>query len=183
MKNNKIIALDIDDVVLNLMPQWIKRYNLDYNDKLSTKDITDWSTHLFVKPECGKKIYDYIRKPEVFLESKPIEGALDGVKWLREKGFRVIFVTASNINGSKETWLKKNGFWETENDFYQAYDKSLIRANALLDDKIDNVVNFKHGQSYLFTQPWNKAFNYKNRINSWGDFLKEISIRFMWELL
>jgi 5'(3')-deoxyribonucleotidase len=183
MKNNKIIALDIDDVILDLMPQWLSKYNDDYGDKLSPKDIADWSIDLFVKPECGKKIYDYIKEPYVFLESKPIDGALAGVKWLKEKGFRVVFISASNPNGSKEKWLRENGFWETENDFYQAYDKSLIMANALLDDKPQNIQDFKYGQGYLFSRPWNLKFDYKNRINSWDEFLREISLRFMWDIL
>lgn len=183
MKNNKIIALDVDDTILDLMGMWLNYYNLDYGDNLSPESITDWSIDLFVKPECGKKIYDYIKEPYVFRASKPIDGALDGIKWLREKGFRVIYITASNPNGSKEKWLKENGFWETENDFYQAYDKSLIMANALLDDKFDNITNFKYGQGYLFSRPWNLKFDYKNRVNSWDEFLREISIRFMWDIL
>jgi 5'(3')-deoxyribonucleotidase len=168
--NNKIIALDIDNTILDLTTTWLSKYNRDYNDKLTIENITSWDTHLFVKPECGKKIYNYIQTPEVFLESKPIDGALNGVLWLRKNGFRVIFVTATNIGGSKETWLKENGFWESENDFYQAYDKSLIRANVLLDDKFQNVQNFKHGQAYLFTRPWNIKYDYKDRVSDFDEY-------------
>ena len=52
-----IVAVDIDDVIISLVPTWLHLYNKDYKDNLSKNDITDWQIDKFVKPECGINIY------------------------------------------------------------------------------------------------------------------------------
>ena len=54
-----IVAVDIDDVIISLVPTWLHLYNKDYKDNLSKNDITDWQIDKFVKPECGINIYNY----------------------------------------------------------------------------------------------------------------------------
>lgn len=58
--NNKIFAVDVDDVCLDLNSVWLEDYNQVYNDNLKTEDITDWIITKFVKPECGNKIFDLL---------------------------------------------------------------------------------------------------------------------------
>ena len=37
------IAVDVDDVVADLITEWLKRYNHDYNDTKTPADITQWA--------------------------------------------------------------------------------------------------------------------------------------------
>ncbi len=173
--SDKIIALDIDDVCAELMIVWLARYNKDYKDNLKREDITDWDVGSFTKPECGRRIYKYIEDPSIYNDVKPTNGAIEGVRELRKIGYRVVFVTAANpkIHLRKLTWLRDNKFKPIEKDYVEIIDKSLILANCMLDDKYDNVINFK-GKGYLFDAPWNKKFNYVNRIYNWEQFLKII---------
>jgi 5'-nucleotidase len=168
-----IIGIDVDDVSGNLMTVWLDRYNNDYNDCLLTEDITDWNVASFTKPECARRMYRYIEDPSIYDDVKPIEGAVDGVRELRSAGHRVVFVTAANplIHMRKLKWLRDNKFKPTEKDYVEILDKSLIYADYLLDDKYENVVNFK-GKGYLFDAPWNKKFEYVNRIYNWKQFLE-----------
>ena len=79
----KILALDIDSVLADLMPVWVERYNIDYNDNLTVKKIKDWDMSRFVKPECGKKIFDYLNDPNLYDYVNPIENAWEGVNALK----------------------------------------------------------------------------------------------------
>lgn len=169
----KIVAVDVDGVVANNHIEWVRLYNRDYNDNLISSEITSWGIHAFVKPECGLKIYDYLEDPTLYDNVTPIEGALDGVNKLCQS-YRVVYVTSSTpgASGAKYNWLKRYNFIEKIDDYVECRDKSLILADYLIDDYIENVKAF-HGLSYLFTQAWNKELYWLLRINNWKEFLDE----------
>lgn len=166
----KTIAVDVDDVCLLLLPTWISLYNAEFDDNLDWRTIDDWNVSKFVKPEAKTRIYEYIEHEDVFLASPPIEDSLLGVNYLRKMGHRVIFVTANNPQGSKEFWLKEKGFLTTTKDFVQAYDKSLIDADILFDDRYENCRDF-HGTGVLKNRPYNMKFEWANRVNGWIEFM------------
>lgn len=174
----KTIAIDVDDVVVDLVSEWLRRYNYDYEDNLKPEDIHDWEISKLVKPECGNKIFDYLEE-EIYYkvyEEKGVDvisGAFDGIKKLRENNKRVVFVTAGN-HPSKEQWLIDNGFLVDENDYVYTRDKSLVNAGVLLDDGFHNVKEFK-GIGFLFTRPWNKKYStWKYRVDTWQEFVDKI---------
>jgi 5'-nucleotidase len=166
MKRQMIIASDIDDVLLGLVPHWLKPYNKDWNDNLTADKILTWQFSDYVKPECGKKIYDYLT-PSLYEGIPIVEGALLGIAALREFA-RVIFVTSNmgNNGGVKLNKLNQYGFNIDKKDYFEASDKSLIMCDYLLDDSIDNI-NSTYGQGVLFTQPWNKSSIHTPRVDNW----------------
>lgn len=147
------IAVDVDEVTADLLSVWLRRYNADYNDTLTQESILSWGIHEFVKPECGDKIYSYLDAPDIYSEVEPIPGAQEGVEILKALGNRVIFVTAGTYQG-KLDWLKRYGFITDKKDFAVCYDKSLIRADVLVDDGEHNFRGFIGGR-VLYAQPWN----------------------------
>jgi 5'-nucleotidase len=149
----KIIAFDIDSVLAEIMEPWLSRYNKDYDDTLTQEKITNWEIHSFCKPKCSHRIYDYLT-PDLYDETKPIPGALQAVHNARRLG-RVIFVTsAAYTPGRKFAWLKDNGFFPKEHDYVECRDKSLIKADVMIDDYETNLASFPRG--ILFDQPWNQ---------------------------
>ena len=171
MKN--IIAIDVDDTVLDLMSTWLSIYNEDYNDNLTRDKITDWNISQFVKPEAQEAIYDYIVFPDVFYGSAPIPNALEGVNLLKSLDYRIIYVTANNPEGCKYSWLLEKGFIDNHEDFVHALDKSLICCDYMIDDNYDNIIN-TWGYGILFSQPWNLQYDYHPRANNWKDLIEEI---------
>lgn len=165
-----MILVDVDSTVADLMTEWLRRYNIDYRDNLSAEHITDWDMTQFVKREA--KIYDYLKLPSLYHSVNPIKGAKKGVDYLREMGWRVVFVSAGLWNANKKfEWLKKHGFLASEKDFVVAYDKSLVQGDVLIDDKIDNIKDFR-GAGILFTQPWNTNWVTGRRMDSWREISK-----------
>jgi len=171
-----VFAIDVDAVVAALDVAWLERYNLDYDDDLTPADLHTYDTSKYVKPECGVKIYEYLKDPTLYDDVVPISGALDGINVLRHDGHRVIFVTTTPIEtaGRKFHWLVEHGFLSAGRkglvDYYEAIDKSLIDADILLDDAPHNVENFQ-GRAILFDQPWNQEFKWTYRVFDWSDFI------------
>ena len=111
-QSQKIIAVDVDEVIAALHVEWLKRYNKDYDDNLRHEDITNWSIENFVKPECGLKIYHYLEDVDLYDNVPVIDGALLGVEYLRQSGYRVVFVTSCQfgMHDPKWAWLMRHDF-------------------------------------------------------------------------
>lgn len=158
-----IIASDVDDVVANFLPAWLHAYNKLYNDNLAPDAIATWDDICTkTRPECQRKVYDIIQEPDFYDQVQPIAGAFEGVRWLREQGHRVVFVTSSigPSMDAKRRWLMRYGFIPqayAADDYVVAHDKALIRAEILIDDRPKNIANFP-GKRVLYHQPWNRAF-------------------------
>jgi 5'(3')-deoxyribonucleotidase len=165
------ILLDCDDVCLSLVPTWLDLYNSEFDDNLTKDQILDWNIAQYVKPEARDTFYEYITDPNLFYACEPIEDALKYINLIKSKGFRVVYVTANNYENCKEFWLKSHGFLQDDKDFIHALDKSLIRGDYLLDDKIENIESFRKtgGQGILFDAPWNRNSKLP-RVNSWEEF-------------
>lgn len=177
MANKFTIIVDIDDVCAELMKTWLCAYNHDYNDNLQQHQITDWDVSQFVKPECGRDIYKYIKDAKTYDTIKPVEDAFEGIYELRRMDHRVVFVTATPIEiaGRKFQWLVDNDFEPRMEDYVETYDKSLIRGDYMFDDRYDNVINFK-GKGILLSKPWNMKYDYSHRVYDWIEFTDRIRL-------
>ena len=158
MNAPKTIAADVDGFLANLHKSWYARYNEDYNDNLQAEDVTEWGVHKFVKPECGNRIYEYLKDPSLYDDVLPYVGALETIKELKRLGYRVVYATSSPIesSGRKFFWLKQYGFIREQKDYIEVSDKSLVRADILIDDYQGNLDGFE-GKKILFAQPWNMS--------------------------
>lgn len=176
------ILVDVDGVVANTHAAWLSIYNAEWNDDLMPHEVTRWELHKLVVPECGVKVYDYLRDPYLYSETQPMNDALEGIRQLREMGHRVVYVTAGNFPGKIE-WLHRHHFlleyphgpenWETARDFVIASDKSIIKGDILIDDRYENVAEF-HGHGILFDQPWNRQHPWSARCFGWAEVVDSI---------
>lgn len=187
MKNfSNTIIVDVDGTVADLMPAWINRYNNDYQDSLVPDQLISWDVDGYVKPECGKKIFDYLSDKTLYDNVLPITGALTGINALRELGYRVVFGTACNMNmgGRKLQWLADHHFLTLLHgtlsyDYIEINDKSLLSGSAfaIIDDAPKNLRGFE--QPILFRQPHNHAGNPNQPATfhaaDWPDVLRYLS--------
>ena len=92
---------------------------------------------------------------------KPIDGALETINKLKKFGFRIVYPTCTPLETPhvKFRWLEKYGFTQDINDYVELTDKSLIRADVLVDDRPKNLDTFE-GKKVLFSQPWNESEKY-----------------------
>lgn len=166
-----LVLVDVDSVVADLIPEWLRLYNLDYGDSLTKDNITDWSMDKFVKPECGLKIYDYLKSDSLYDGVVPIDGALSGVAHLRSEGHRIVYASAGIHSSAKFRWLERHGFepGKYAQNYVVIYDKSLLKGDLLVDDRDKNIEQFNARKSILFNQPWNQNCLWPRRAYTWSD--------------
>lgn len=174
------IIVDMDEVLADTLSQWLKLYNSDYNDFLTKEDIKGWNVHLWVKPECARKVYDYLDMENFFLEMDPIPGAIDGMKYLVDSGHDVIIATATPrhshlANEEKKNWIRKYlPFFDLKN-FSDIHRKDLIVGDLLFDDGIHNLSTFQ-GISVCMDRPWNRGEELCDvRVQSWSQFVTYVN--------
>jgi 5'(3')-deoxyribonucleotidase len=158
----------VDDVVADLMSQWLKVYNSDHDDKLEEKDITSW--HIGTHTKIGDLMYSYLT-PGLYDSIVPVKDSLLGVEKLRDLGYRVIFVTSfiHALAGRKYQWLQDYGFIHDIYDYVEARDKSLIKYDYLIDDNPENVINAADWSGMVFTRTWNIGLSGRIRFDNWQD--------------
>ena len=168
----KTMLCDIDGVCADFLSEWLRWYNIDFDDNLKPSDITKWGIEEFVKPTCGGKILDYLKNPCLYDNVKPIKDALWGVNYLRGIGIYVCFVTVSprEIAYRKLDWLNENGFEVDKDDYFETAKKSWINADLMLDDNYENVMGFPN-LSVLLQQPHNLGAKNCLVAKDWKDFI------------
>lgn len=170
------IGCDLDGVVIDLVASWVNAYNLDYGDHLTAEQLLSWDTHLYVKPECGKDIYNYLLRPGLYDHSYPIPLAIAGINFLRDIGHRVIFPTTvqNGVMEGKYNWLKRYNLLPDENDLVVCKDKTLVRMDLLIDDYYKNIEAVSC-PGILFDQPhirYSKGHALPYQAADWGQVLE-----------
>lgn len=159
MYHKNTVGFDVDGVLCNLISPWLAQYNRDYSDNLTVTEVSDWDISKFVKPECGKKIFDYLEDPSLYDNAFPYAGMLEVVKFIR-KLYNVKFITTATVGsqGRKLIWLQEHGFFRSGDEYAEMKDKSNAPVDILIDDYIENVKGFYErgsGVSLLVRREWN----------------------------
>lgn len=188
----RTVLVDVDGTIAHMHPEWYKRYNADYNDNLTEDMVTEWGLEKFVKPECGKHIFDYLADLTLYDEVKPYDGALYVINELKKRGYYVCYVSAGVAGAlAKFDWLVREGFITTgyskEDDFIVAKNKTMVQGQILIDDYDQNVIRWADysafHKSIMMDRPWNIAVQKLpvrvDRANSWQKVLNHFN---MWEL-
>lgn len=178
-----VIATDVDDTTLGFLTEVCKRYNRDYDDALTPDSFQSWAMDAWVKPECGRHIYDYIHDPTLYTESMPVPGAAEGIQALTLMGHRVIFASSCEDGTAERKMdrLVQLGMLtptRRRKDFLPVSDKSLVRADVLVDDGTHNVEAFP-GRAILYTRGHNRDYQPDGtrvtRANSWVEVVEQIA--------
>lgn len=164
----KRLVVDQDGVLVDLVSEWVRRYNYDYNDTLSPSDIVAWNWCHLVKDSCGKKIYNYLDDPELFASLPVIENSQEILLELSHTYEIFVCTSPFNINNvlpKHQHILKHFSFINPDNIVFTR-NKSILHADYLVDDKPANLLNFI-GKKLLFSAPHNKDENRFQRLNDW----------------
>lgn len=168
-----LVAVDVDGVMADIYPAWVALNNRLYpdgapyqvKDVYSTRAMQDSS---FLGLLSMESLYDTVL---------PVEGALVGIETIISAGHRVVYATScvQGMTDPKWRWLQRHnllppGKLQTGN-LVVTHDKSLVRADMLIDDHPKNLATFT-GERILLTQPYNlEADGQFHRANDWFDVL------------
>lgn len=164
----KRIAIDMDEVVADLLEKHLARYNRDFNDNVTRADLHGKRLRE-LRPLHAQEILNYLAEPEFFQDLKVIEGSQAVIRDLAN--YYEIFITTAAMEfptsfAAKYAWLKQHFPFLSDLNFVFCGDKSIIHADYLLDDNVRHFVRFA-GQGVLFTAPHNVYEQGYMRVNNW----------------
>lgn len=171
-----MLAVDVDGVIADMFPEWLRRYHRDYPQMpYALADVYG------DRAKQDTVLLSYLNDPTLYSSVHPIPGAIEGVWRLRNSGHRVVFVTScvKGMVDGKWSWLQKYGFLPEgkfqADDLVVVHDKSLIRADVLIDDLPKNVEPWSN-RGILFQQPWNMDSTHMPRACGWSEVVQIIRI-------
>jgi len=175
-----LIVLDMDDVLTQTNQHWVDCYNKDWDDDRTLEHIKGWNIHYWVRPECGKRIYDYLSKPGFYRNMQPVKGAVEGVKSLLAAGHDIVVATAAPVSSptsveEKKEWIREHMPFFKLSNLLICHRKELIKGDLLFDDGSHNLRDFL-GVAVCMSRPWNRGEPHADVwVNGWSDFLEEIN--------
>lgn len=174
------ILVDCDNVLNNLAESVLEIYNEEWDDNLTIEDIKDYYIENFVKDAAKHDFYHYFTNKKVWKNIKVAEGAAQVINKLREEGHRVYLCTKTEPENAykKSQWAWRNFGFDPRKDFILCPDKSMIQADAIIDDCEENLTGNRINVCMAY--PWNEKFFHKPRIqnyrvHSWEEVYKAIS--------
>jgi 5'(3')-deoxyribonucleotidase len=109
----------------------------------------------------------------------PYPEALEAVRRLRDLGADVIFATSPNYASStwmweRKLWLRRH-FDAPEEDVVFVHRKSVVRADAMVDDKpsaVESWLSENDGHGMLWDAPYNRHASHLPRVTGWEEVLR-----------
>lgn len=166
----------MDEVISAFSMKCLQLFNAEYN---SNYNVIHLQGKLLAELDqrFKEKVNDYLAEETFFLDLEVIEGSQDALRGLNEQ-YEIFIVTAAmDFPASlapKYQWLKKHFPFLNEKHFVFCGDKSIIRADYLIDDTPSNLDAFC-GEGILFSAPHNRNENRYTRLNNW----KEVEYYFL----
>lgn len=157
-----VLLLDMDGVVVNLLPRWLAEYHLISGEHIAIEEITEYHHEKFVS---HKQAWWYALEPALF-KAAPVPGALEAVTRLSEL-YDIYFVTYCSPQApmamiAKRYWLKTHLPWFDLDKVIYTKSKHLIKGDFLVEDSVEMMDNWcKHnlgGAGLLIKAPYNPYF-------------------------
>ena len=169
--NRPRIALDMDDVITDAVGRFIQLYRQEFNEDLADLRRPGRTLSNTVPPDRLETVKAYPHQPDFFKDMAALDGALEVIEQLHQRYDVFITTAALEFEHSftpKYDWLKKNLPFITWKNIVFCGDKSILRADFLLDDLERNLITFT-GQGLLFTAPHNAHVTGYPRLNNWQE--------------
>lgn len=178
----RTIIVDFDNVLNNLTEKAIELLNSNSDKDIQISDITSYNFYDCLDKEDADKVVKSFKNKSLWDSLTPIEGSREGLQKLVDDGHKVYIATATAPENFqwKMSFLKKYfPFFNTDN-VIRIMDKSLLRADILIEDSMEQLVKHKLCHRVCLDYPWNhdesKDFIYSiHRCQDWSQILNEIN--------
>ena len=155
------ICVDMDEVMADTLAEHLRRYNETFDEAVKADDLAGRALWDIAPLERQQQLRAFL-DAEDFFEDLPLMA--DSQQVLKELSARFeIFIATQamvvpNSLGPKFRWLQRHFPFILPSHYVFCGDKSILRANYLIDDQPKNLIGFK-GQGLLFTAPHNTSTN------------------------
>jgi len=171
MKIKQILAIDMDGVLADTETQYIKWYQKEFGVEISPDTLAG-------KPEGEgfpekEAIWRFLNTPGFFRTLPLMPGAVEAVAELMNH-FEIYIVSAAMefplSLPEKFDWLKEHFSFIPWTNIVFCGNKSIIRADYLIDDHLKNLDNFK-GKALMFHASHNTTVTHHQRVKNWPEIV------------
>ncbi|MED4599561.1 5'-3'-deoxyribonucleotidase [Paenibacillus validus] len=164
----KRIAIDMDEVIADAMSKYLRLYNEGFQEQLTAADLHGVKLRA-LRPERSDDIHEIFMTNDFFRDLEVMPHSQEVIRELSES--YEIFITTAAMEvptsfNAKYAWLKEHFPFLSDMNFVFCGDKSIIRADYLIDDNAKHFERFE-GQGLLFTSPHNILETGYVRVNNW----------------
>lgn len=165
------IAIDMDNVIVDIETNWIKLYEKEFGIKVEKEDLLGKpEVEAFPDPEAARSL---IYKSGFFRNAPAIPGAIDALSKLSSHYHIYIVSAAMEFPKSlteKYDWLAEHCPFISWKNIIFCGDKSVVVTDYLIDDHLKNL-DFTKGTPLLFTASNNVHIQKHTRVNNWQEVL------------
>ena len=163
------ICVDMDEVIADTLSEHLRRYNEASLEEITLADL--WGKGLWdVVSTDRQELLRELLHAEDFFENLPVMP--DAPEVLRNLAgrFEIFIATQAmsvpNSFGPKYRWLQRHFPFLPPTQFVYCGDKSILRADYLIDDLPRNLLRFV-GTGLLYSAPHNQAATGFTRVANW----------------
>lgn len=194
-------VFDLDSIVVDLHGPWLGWYNKEFGDNLQLSDLTTWHVHDHVKPECGKRIYEFFADPARYAASPLLPGAKEGLAKLHKAGHRIVISTATGVGVNKALIKSENDMTSVRmakldliekaapfiDNVHIGQDKFIVCGDVFIDDSPANLQAYKdrwpQAKTATIAYPYNEnimslvdayALSYQKPRQAWDEIVNFI---------
>jgi uncharacterized HAD superfamily protein len=186
--NGRLIGIDLDGVLGDLLSEMIKVVEARYDLKLEREKVTCYRLDQCT-PLTQAQIKEVFSSTDIFCTMRPIADAAECVKRLRREGW-IVYVVTDRFWHDPETdltiakrWLQQNGFEWDHLELVSGEDKvDYAKKHGItffVEDNADTVKRLSRVCSsvYLLDWPYNQGYLPANvtRVSTWQVIVGEIT--------
>ena len=164
----KRIAIDMDEVMADVMPKFLDLYEEEFGTRLAKEEY--WGSKIYYREEA-KYLRERLFDKGFFADLPVMPGSQEVIQELQE-GYEIFITTAAMEFRSsfedKYDWLHEHFPFIHWRNIVFCGDKSVIQADYMIDDHVFNLKKFT-GKGLLFTASHNVMETRFTRVNNWED--------------
>ena len=165
----KRIAVDMDEVMADALGEHLLRYNQHFGEEITLEDLQGKWLWDVVSSDRHAVLDEYLRS-EDFFDVLAVMPESQRVLRRLQMNYEVFIATAAmevpTSFQAKYRWLAKHFPFIPASHIVYCGDKSILRADYLIDDNPRQLRRFK-GEGILYSSPHNAGVTDYKRVNDW----------------
>lgn len=152
------IAIDVDDVLNDLMGEVLRLFNAQCGKQYKLDDFTAYDLDRCIDRQDANQLKKYFNLPMIWDNLEPIDGAVESVCMLVTEGHDVYLVTNHQPDsyGMKFEWIRRHfPFVKPENIACMAA-KGILNVDVMIEDKLETLLSGGCYERVLRNKPWNQ---------------------------
>ena len=168
MKSKKRIAVDMDEVIADVRPKFLDYFEREFGRRLEKEEY--WGKKIY-QIDGASRIRDRLHDRGFFADLPVMPGSREALAELMENYEIFITTAAMEFRSSLEDkydWMQRHFPFIHWKNFVFCGDKSVIRADYMIDDHASNLRAFT-GKGMLFTASHNIHETGFTRVDDWEE--------------